>query len=457
MAAARKAGGGVAGGRARPRTVGTGQLSLMTLGGIVGSGLFLASGQAIRYAGPGVVLAYLIGGLAMALEIAAFAEMAAAEPLRGSFITYSRRAIGPWAAFVGGWLFWFSSVLNLGAEATAGAVFTRLWLPGLPVWTIALAYALGVVAVNLLPVRGFGGAEAAMAAVKVGAVGLFVLAAAAWLLPHPGRVLWLSQPLFPHGARGVAQAMVLVTFSLAGTGVLGLAAAEARRPERTVAAAMRRCVATVAVLYPSSLLAITALVPTAAVPTRTRSPFVAALARFAPPWAATAFNLMVLLAVLSAMAAGLFATNRVLVALARDGDAPAGLGRLNRHGTPLRANLVTGVCLAAAASLAYVLPRQAFLYLVTATGFQALLIWLLIVVTHIRYRRHLLRAWDGADLPLRVPLFPLASWGEVGLLLAIMATAAVTPDERLPLAAALAVAALAGAAFAVLRPDRRRA
>lgn len=415
-------------------------LTLMTLGGIIGSGLFLASGQAIRYAGPGVALGYLIGALAMALEIAALAEMAAAEPVSGSFITYARKALGPGAAFVGGWIFWFSSVLNLGAEATAGGIFSRLWFPHVPTWVFAVGYSLIITALNSLTVKGFGSVESVMAAVKVGAIALFVVAAAAaaagaWHLSGPassGAAGGHLLPFFPHGFVGVSQAMVLVTFSLAGTGVIGLAASQAIHPERNVREAIHRTVALIFVLYAAAALAITWWVPFAQVPTQNASPFVAALHHLGLPWAAALFNGVILVAVLSAMSAGLFATDRVLHALAQVGDAPSFFRRMTGGGVPLRANLFTGGFLAVAAFLAFFLPKTAFLYLVTATGFQALFVWMLIVYTQLRYRRHLVRE-RGRQLRLRVPFFPWATWFELALLLGVVCTALWTPGELVPL------------------------
>ncbi len=133
-----------AGQKTQAKDLRTTQLTLMTVGGIIGSGLFLASGQAIHDAGPGLVVAYLIGATAMAIEMTALAEMSAADPNQGSFLVYSRRALGPGFTFVGGWIFWFSSVLNLAAEATAAATFATLWLPQLPTWILASAFALTI-------------------------------------------------------------------------------------------------------------------------------------------------------------------------------------------------------------------------------------------------------------------------------------------------------------------------
>ncbi|EQD27636.1 amino acid permease-associated region, partial [mine drainage metagenome] len=149
-----------------------------------GSGLFLASGQAMKLAGPALAFSYLIGATVMAVEISALAEMAASDPVEGSFLVYARRALGPGWTFVGGWVFWFSSVLNLAAEATAAAIFTALWLPHLPTWIVSTLFALAIVGINFLTVRGFGAIESAMAAVKLIAVTLFVLLFGAVIFLH---------------------------------------------------------------------------------------------------------------------------------------------------------------------------------------------------------------------------------------------------------------------------------
>lgn len=441
------------------RDLGAVEMGLMTVGGVVGSGLFLASGQAIRDAGPSLVIAYLIGATVMAIEVSALAEMSASDPEEGSFLVYARRALGPGWTFVGGWIFWFSSVLNLAAEATAAAIFTRLWLPHFPTWAAGTLFALVIVGINFLTVRGFGAIESAMAAIKLVAVALFVaLFGAAIFLHWPvavgsGLKSWSgSGGFFPHGLRGIGAAMILVMFSMAGTGVLGLAAPSARRPRRTLPRAVRGTVASVYVLYIGSALAITAAVPIAAVAAHGQSPFVAALSVLKVPVVAQIFNVVILLAVLSAMNAGLFATDRVLAGLAHAHDAPKALGR-EYDDNPRVANAATGALLIVVTLLTYFLPKTAFLYLVTATGFQALFVWLLIVLTHIRYRPWLERN-RREHLVRVVPWFPYLSWAEIVLILGIIATAPLAPRQLLPLGIGLLVTAVAALVYLRVRASR---
>lgn len=441
------------------RDLGALEMGLMTVGGVVGSGLFLASGQALRDAGPALVFAYLIGATVMAIEVSALAEMSASDPEKGSFLVYARRALGPGWTFVGGWIFWFSSVLNLAAEATAAAIFTRLWLPQFPTWAAGTLFALCIVGINFLTVRGFGAVESAMAAVKLVAVALFVLLFGAGIFLHwpvaigNGLQSWSGAGgFFPHGLRGIGAAMILVMFSMAGTGVLGLAAPNARRPRRTLPRAVRGTIASVYILYVGSALAITAAVPIGRLAAHGQSPFVAALSVLKVPAVAQIFNVVILLAVLSAMNAGLFSTDRVLAGLARAHDAPAALGR--EHGdNPRIANAVTGALLIVVTLLTYFLPKTAFLYLVTATGFQALFVWLLIVLTQIRYRPWLVRH-RKEHLVRVVPWFPYLSWIEILLILGIIATAPLAPHQLLPLGIGVGVTAVAALVYLRVRAGR---
>lgn len=432
----------------RFKSIRTGELTLMTIGGIMGSGLFLASGQAIRYAGPAVALGYLAGVLVMAAEMGALAEMAAADPIRGNFITYTSRVLGRGPAFTGGWIFWFSSILNMAAEATAAALFTRMWLSGVPVWAFSLGFAALVAALNFLPVRGFGEVESVMSGLKILAVGAFLVLGVLALTGHAGVHPPFWRNFAPRGPRGVGQAMILVLFSLSGTGILGMAAPDTRAPGRTIPAAIRNVSLLVLVFYVGAALLIPALVPWQRVPTHA-SPFVAALNSLRIPYVGGGMNLLILVAVLSALNAGLYSTDRVLVSLARDGYAPGLFGRLSIRKVPVAANALTGTCLTAAASLIYFLPQAAYLYLVSATGLMVLFIWALIIYTQIRYRPWLERH-KPERLHFRMPGHPYTSWLALVLLTGILGTAFLASREAVALILGVAASAcFAGVYFLV--------
>ncbi len=429
----------------------------MTVGGIMGSGLYLAIGEAIRIAGPAIAISLLIGVTIMALEVAALAEMSAADRERGSFLAFAHHALGPGSAFVGGWIFWFSSILNISAEATAGATFTRLWFPGVPVYIFSVGYALIVVGINFLTVRGFSTVESWMSGTKVIATVLFIgvaICALAGILPvhtHAGIAGLYKMPgFFPHGAAGVAGAMVLVLFSMSGTGVLGLAAPNVKNAEHTIAKSIRGTIIAIYVLYVGAALGLTTLLVWSTVPTA-QSPFTAALRTLPWGWVVNVFNLVILLAVLSTMNAGLFATDRILATLGRIDAAPQIVSR-ESHGIPRMANLVTGILFVVVSGLAYFLPKTAYLYLVTATGFQALFVWGLIIITQIFYRKILLK--EGKPLQFRLKWYPYSSIIAVLLIVGVVATAPLAPHEMIALGISVVASVIFFLAYLPVRAKR---
>lgn len=424
-------------------------LALLTIGGVMGSGLFLASGLVAMRAGPIVVGFFLLGAWAMYLEISALAEMAIATPAPGSFLTYSAEVLGPGWTFVAGWIFWFSSVLTMSSEVTAAALFTRYWFPAVPIWIWALAYSAGIVAINFLSVRGFGTIEGVMAAVKAVAVAAFILLAAYFVLgPHPVRLMgyqaFLAHGWLPHGWLGAAPEFLLTLFAYAGTGVVGMAAAETKDPQATIPKAVRASVLILASLYVLSMTLVLALVPYFHL-SPGMSPFTQALHHLPLPLGAGLMNLVLLFAVLSTMNAALYSNVRVLYTLAQQGQAPRALSRLNARGQPATAIWTSAGLLLMTIALAYLLPHQAYGYLVTATGFQAMFIWLMVLFTHLRYRPYLLRH-HPERLRYRLWGYPYTTWFVI--LLVILALLA-SPLAKAELAGALVgVAGIAAAAVA---------
>ncbi len=420
------------------RDLGAPALTLLTLGGIMGSGLFLASGLAIHRAGPIILPLFAVAAVAMYFEISALAEMSIAAPTPGSFLVRTEEMWGAGWTFVTGWIFWFSSVLTMSSEVTAASVFTRFWLPEVPLWGWSLFYSGLIIGLNFLSVRGFGTVEGVMAAVKTLAVFLFlaVAAAIAWhLVPtsqplpsHPWTALgahgWL-----PHGWLGAAPNLLLVLFAYAGTGVIGLAAAEAKHPAHSIARATRHTVLIIAVLYLGSIFFLLTLLPWTRYGPQV-SPFVSALKATGLSDLTSVMNLVLLFAVLSTMNAALYSNVRVLYRLAKDHQAPAFLARLNRRGQPSFAIWSSALLLALTILLSYWLPKQAYAYLVTATGFQAMFIWLMVLFTQLRYRPYLERHHPDR-LRYKQPWFPISTYAVMGLVFLSMAFSFLARAELL--------------------------
>ncbi|WP_053957903.1 amino acid permease [Sulfobacillus thermosulfidooxidans] len=383
------------------KDLGTFTLTLLTIGGIMGSGLFMASGLAIKRAGPSILVLYAIGWIAMYLEISALGEMSIASPTPGSFLNYTKVVLGPGWTFVAGWIFWFSSVLTMSSEVTAASLFSRLWFPQVALWIWSLSYSIFIVSINFISVRGFGTIEGVMAGVKSIAVLLFVgvgALAVTHILPlTPHHIAPCGFSSFthyggwiPHGWLGAAPAFLLVLFAYAGTGVIGLAAAETKNPGKTIARTIRWTIGLVFVMYLGSMILILNLVPWNHMSSSV-SPFVLAIRATHIPYGAAIMNLVLLFAVLSTMNAALYSNVRVLYGLAHANQAPKLLGKLNKKGVPANAIWMSAGLLALTIVLAYVLPAKAYGYLVTATGFQAMFIWFMVLLTQLYYRPYLKR------------------------------------------------------------------
>lgn len=421
------------------RDLTTPSLTLLTIGGIMGSGLFMASGLAIRHAGPSVIWLYLLGALAMYLEINALAEMSIASPSPGSFLVITRQVLGPGWTFVAGWIFWFSSVLTMSSEVTAAAIFSRYWFPGIPLWIWSLIYSIAIVAVNFISVRGFGLIEDIIAGIKTVAVLLFVIIGVLSVLhiigvrysgaSHPFSSMLSHGGWLPHGIFGAAPAFLLVLFAYAGTGVIGLAAAEAKTPQTTIPKAIHISVVLVIAMYLGSILTILSLSSWTHLSDKV-SPFVVALHAVQLPYVSFLMNLVLLFAVLSTMNAALYSNVRVLYSLARQGDAPKWLGHLNAKGIPAHATWTSASLLALTIVLAYVLPHKAYAYLVTATGFQAMFIWFVILRTQLRFRHHLEQS-SPQKLQFRLKGYPWTTWLVIGLVLIALAASPLAKGELL--------------------------
>ncbi len=411
-------------------------LTLLTIGGIMGSGLFVASGLAIRHAGPIVLAMYALGALVMVFEINALAEMSIATPRPGSFLVYTRQMLGPGWTFVAGWIFWFSSVLTMSSEVTAAALLSRLWFPGVPLWLWSLGYSALIIAVNFISVRGFGAIEGFMAGVKTLAVLAFI-AFGLMLLFHVVPSRHPTPPLtalgsgaggwLPTGWHGAAPAMILVLFSFAGTGVIGMAAAETQQVQTTIPKAVRNTVILVSLMFLGSIFVILNLVPWTA-ESGSVSPFILALRQSSLPYLSTIMNLVLLFAVLSTMNAALYSNVRVLYSLAQQGEAPKGLGKLDKKGLPSRAIWTSAALLALTIGLAYVLPKKAYSYLVTATGFQAMFIWLMVLLTERMYRPYLQKHHPD-KLTYKMWGYPLTNYFVMAVVLAAMAVSPFAKGE----------------------------
>jgi GABA permease len=426
---------------------------MISIGGIIGAGLFVGSSAAIAAIGPAVIVSYLLAGVVILLVMRMLAEMVTASPEVGSFTEYARLGLGGWAGFVAGWLYWYFWVTVVAIEAIAGATVLHEWI-ALPIWQLELALLIGLTAVNLLSTRTYGEFEFWFASIKVAAIIAFIAVALAWLLGLSNAResfdnLYTHGGFAPQGALSVLAGTTTVFFALCGAEIATIAAAESSAGAEAISRLTLTIALRILMFYVLSILLIVIVVPWTAIVPGT-SPFVAALERMNVPGAAALMNFVVLTAVLSCLSSGLFITSRVLFRLAAHGDAPRSLVALSRRRVPARAILI-GTSMGYLAVLASVWsPQGVFVFLVNASGALMLIVYLLMALAQIRLRSRFEHT-RREQLKLKMWLHPWGSWTAVAAILLILAAMAFTPALASQLYASLACFAVVGLSGLALR------
>jgi AAT family amino acid transporter len=443
------------------------QLAMIAIGGAIGTGLFLGSSLAVRSAGPSVIITYVLGALIALLLMGALSEMAAAHPTAGSFGVYAEMYVSRWAGFVVRYTYWAVQCIAIGGEATAVAIYCRLWWPGVPGWVWIVAFSLGLVYVNARSVASFGEFEYWFAMIKVVAIILFIILGASLLLglgPKPaiGLVNYTSNGGFmPHGLKGAWTALVFVIFSYIGTEVVAVTSGEAKDPQTAVPRAMKSMVSRLIVFYLLAIIVLIGVVPWNQIQPGadlTASPFVRVFQLIGIPAAAHIINFVVLTAALSSMNCNLYLVTRMMFSLSRGGYAPSRLGALSSKGTPVNALLISTVGLLVATTVALLYPNQAYVYLFGVSLFGGLFVWLMIFLTHLFFRRKWEAAYGMSDSGPAVRMwgYPYTTLLGLALITAILATTWWVEGMRITLIAGLPWLAIISLAYFIWTRSRRK-
>ena len=433
-------------------------VALISLGGIIGAGLFVGSSAAIHMAGPSVLVSYALSGLLVFLIMRMLGEMAVARPGIGTFAEYAGLGLGPWAAFLTGWLYWYFWVIVVGVETIAGATLLQHWIAA-PVWSIGLVLIVAMTATNLLSVRTYGEFEFWFASLKVAAIAAFIVIGLGFLLffgPGPASAAHQMTEhggFFAKGWIGPVTAIPVVIFSMMGSEVATIAAAETQDPARNVTRAARTVSLRVLAFYVASIAIIVSVKPWDSV-VPGDSPFTRTLQVIGIPGAATLMSLIAVTAVLSCLNSGLYITSRMLHELARRGDAPALFAATSARRVP-RLGILFGTAAGLLAALASVVsPNGVFLFLINTSGAIILFIYMIVALAQIRFRQNVEAA--GEQLQLRMWLFPWLSYGVIGGVAAVLVLMAVTPGLSVQLALSALSVAVALAALWLRRAFSRR-
>ena len=408
-------------------------MEMIALGGVIGAGLFVGSGVVVQSAGPAAVISFALTGLLVVLVMRMLGEMAAAYPAVGGFYEYNRLALGALAGFLTGWMYWYFWVIVVALEAVAGAKLLAFWFPAAPPWTLTLALVVAFTLLNLLSVRSWGEAEYWFASIKVAAIVVFLCLGVAFILgAWPGGGggfghLTAHGGFMPNGIGPVLAGAVAATGFYFGAEIVTVAAAESAAPEEAVARATQSVISRVLVFYVGSIFVVVALLPWNS--PGMAQPYVSALEQLRIPGAGQIMNAVILTAVLSALNSGLFASSRMLLALARRGDAPAALARLNARGVPNRAILTGTVFGYLAVVMNYESPDRVFAFLVNSYGTVAIFVYVLIACAQLRLRARLERE-APARLRVRMWGYPYLTALAISAMLAIVTAMAFIPAQR---------------------------
>ncbi|WP_434777406.1 amino acid permease [Neisseria sp. Ec49-e6-T10] len=423
-------------------------LTMMSIAGVIGAGLFVGSGAIISKAGPAALLAYVIGGILVVFVMRMLGEMAVASPDTGSFSTYADRAIGPWAGFTIGWLYWWYWVLLMPLEANVAGLILNGWFPQIPVWVYALVVTVLLTVTNLFNVKNYGEFEFWFALIKVIAIILFLIIGSLAVLnlwPY-GQVHGLSNltakgGFMPNGFGAVIVALLGAMFAFLGTEIVTVAASEAKNPEQQIVKTTKSVVWRICLFYVGSIFLIVALTPWTD-PELGKAGYGAyrrTLELLGIPSARWIMDFVVLTSVCSCFNSALYTGSRMAFSLSKRGDAPKFMQITSATGTPRLAVLSSSAIALIMVVANYIVPEKVFNTLMSTTGTIALFVYLVISLSQLKMRRKLEAA--GNPLHLKMWCFPYITYGCIIFIILAVACMIYEPTFRIEVLCTSTVAA----------------
>ena len=437
-------------------------ITMISIAGVIGAGLFVGSKNAIKEAGPAVLISYFLAGTLVVLVMRMLGEMATANPDTGSFSVYSDRALGPWAGFSVGWLYWWFWVLVIPVEATAAAAILTDLIGGAQ-WIWALAVTLLLTITNLASVGNYGEFEFWFALIKVVAIVAFIgigVAAIFGLIPDSQvsgvQHLWEPDGFMPNGFGAVIAGLLITMFSFMGTEIVTIAAAESPDPTKGISKAVNSVIWRISLFYLGSIFVIVALMPYDQL---ADGSYQTTLQAIGIPGSKLIMDLVILTAVASCLNSALYTASRMLFSLGVRGDAPQAVRKIAGNGAPWVAVLASMVVGFVAVAGNYLLPEKIFGYLLATSGAVALFVYLAIASSQLVLGRRM-RA-EGERAPVRMWLFPYLTAVTIAGIVAILVLMAFDPDQQQAiLLSAISAVFIVGAGVVVHRRrshDRPRA
>lgn len=418
------------------RTLSSRHLQMIAIGGSIGTGLFVASGGSIAQAGPGgALVAYAAVGLMVYLLMQSLGEMSAKIPVAGSFQTYATRFVSPSFGFAIGWNYWFNWAITVAAELVAAGIIMDFWFPGVPGWIWAGVFLVVLFGLNALSTKAFGESEFWLALIKVLTVIVFLTAGVLMIFGIIGQGTggmgnWANtEEVFNGGFVSIIAVFMIAGFSFQGTELVGVAAGEAKNPRREVPKAIRTVFWRIMLFYIGAIFIIGTLIPlgdpsllASGESDIAASPFTMVFERAGIAFAAAVMNTVILTAILSAGNSGLYASTRMLYAMAKDGKAPKIFGKLNRRGVPIPALVATASIGLFGFLTAIIGQGAAYSWLLNVSGLCGFIVWAGIALSHYRFRRGFIaQGHDVSELPYKAALFPIGPLVAFVVLLLVIA------------------------------------
>ncbi|WP_411810342.1 amino acid permease [Bacillus glycinifermentans] len=418
-------------------------LFMISLGGVIGTGFFLGTGYTINEAGPiGAILSYLAGGMIMYVTMLCLGELAVALPVSGSFQTYATKFIGPATGFAVGWIYWLGWSVTVALEFLSAGQLMKRWFPHVDVWIWCLVFGVLLFMLNALSAKAFGESEFWLSGIKIIVILLFIILGGGAMFglidmkggqPAPFFSNLIGDGVFPNGIGAIFITMITVNFAFQGTELIGIAAGESEDPEKTVPRSIKQTVWRTLVFFGLSVFVLAGLVPWKQAGV-VKSPFVVVFDQIGIPYAADLMNFVILIALLSVANSGLYASTRMLYALAKEGMAAPALSRVNERGIPMNALWITLGFAGLSLISSFVAAETLYIWLLSLAGLSAQIGWITITLSQLLFRkRYIKEGGKVEDLKFKTPLYPFLPLAGFILNSIVLVSLAFDSEQRMAL------------------------
>ncbi|MFW1939218.1 amino acid permease [Acinetobacter junii] len=420
------------------RGLNTRHIRFLALGSAIGTGLFYGSATAIKMAGPSVLLAYIVAGIAIYIVMRALGEMAVKNPVSGSFSHYASQYIGPLAGFTTGWTYVFEMIIVALADVTAFGIYMGFWYPDVPRWIWILSLIMFLGAINLIHVKVFGELEFWLSIVKVTAIVAMILGGLGLMIygfnaDQAGfttgiQNLWIHEGFMPNGIAGLIACLSVVVFAFGGIEIIGITAGESKDPKTSIPKAINAVPVRILLFYVLTIFVLMSIFPWNQIGSQ-GSPFVQIFENLGIGSAATILNIVVITAAVSAINSDVFGAGRMLFGMSSRGQAPQVFQKISKNGVPWMTVVVMAGVLLIGVLLNYLIPENVFLIIASIATFATVWVWLMILLSQVAMRRKMSKEQIKAlDFP--VIGWPYAPAFAIAFMLFILAMMGYFPESR---------------------------